>query len=106
MSRSEPAMTRPTAVPYRRARKPKPMAMVRANSITDAIRRAGMKIDAEPGVWPVVKEGFRIKQAAGLSPGPGMSELVPPLGRRDLAVAIGGLVPGQADVARGGYQGD
>ena len=68
--------------------------------------QGGVEIDAEPGVWPVVKESFRIKQAADFSPGPGMSELVPPLGRHDLAVAIRGLVPAQADVARGGYQGD
>ena len=121
-------MTRPTAVPYRRARKSKPIAIVRANSMTEAIRRAGMSFIHEPktawvarfnwparGGWklmpylavgPVVEERVGIEQAADLAPGPGLGELLPPLGRHDLAVPIGRLVPGQADVARGGHQGD
>ena len=34
----------------------------------------------------------------------GLRELFPPLGRHDLAVAVRRLVPGQAEVARGGHQ--
>ena len=48
MSKSEPAITTPTQTPYRRARKWKPIAIVRANSITDAIRRAGMSFIQRP----------------------------------------------------------
>ena len=42
MSRSEPAITPPTQGPYRLARNPNPIVIVSANSITEAIRRAGM----------------------------------------------------------------
>ncbi len=63
-----------------------------------------VEVDSESRVRPVVEKRFRIEQAADLGPRPGMGELVPPLGRHDLAVSVGGLVPGEADVARGRYQ--
>ena len=50
MSSSDPAITAPTQTPYRRARKWKPIVIVRANSITVAIRRAGMSFIQ----WPKI----------------------------------------------------
>ena len=95
MSRSEPAATRPTQAPYRRARNPKPIVIVSAYSKTDAIRRAGMsfiqrpktawvsqvqlagqrrmEVDPVPAVGPVVEQRVGLEQRAGRRPtsGPG-----------------------------------
>ena len=78
--------------------------MVRANSMTEAIRRAGisfihdaeermgrqvqlagqrrMKVDAEPAVRPVVEQGHGIEQAADLAPSTGRAKAAPTTARR------------------------
>ena len=79
------------------------MVMVKANSMTEAIRRDGMsfihepktawvarfnwpgqggvKVDAEPAVRPVVKQGVRVEQSADLSGHDGPARVVPTTGQ-------------------------
>ena len=57
-----------------------------------------MEIDAESTVRPVVEQRDGVEQVLQLTRSAHLPELLPPLGRHHLAVPIGRLVPGQAEV--------
>ena len=62
-------------------------------------RQRRVKIHAVAAVRPVVGQIVRIDQLLDILPRTNMPQLFPPLLRQDLAVSIGGLVPGQAEIA-------
>ncbi len=58
-----------------------------------------VEVVAEPGVGPVVEQGFGAGQGVEVGPAPDAGESLPPLRRDELAGPVRRLVPGQADVA-------
>ncbi len=60
-----------------------------------------MEVDAVTAVGPVEEERVRLNESVQLVGVTSFSEPFPPLRRADLAEPIGGLVPGQAEVADG-----
>jgi len=58
-----------------------------------------MEIDAEPPVRPIVQKRHGVEQLVDLTPRTRATKLLPPLDRHHLAVSIGRLIPGQAEIA-------